>query len=76
MPAGDERIYNAAAKKVMDSRGVPINDLHGVVTSWDGYAEWKTGDNVHFSGAVYRKLAEQVAEKIAKQFKSPGDVAR
>jgi len=75
MPAGDDLIYNAAAKKVMDKHNIAINDLHGVVTSWDGYAEWKTGDNVHFSGAVYRKLAEQVAERIAKQFGTPGEAA-
>ena len=75
-PVGDELIYNAAAATVMKKNNIPINDLHGVVTSWDGYAEWKTGDNVHFSGAVYRKLAEQVAEKIAKQSGNPGGGAK
>ena len=75
-PEGDELIYNAAAEKVMKKNSIPIDDLHSVVTHWGGYAEWKTGDNVHFSGAVYSKLAEQVAEKIAKQFGSPGEAAK
>jgi hypothetical protein len=35
-----------------------------VVTNLDGYAKWKKGDDVHFSGAVYAKLAEQIAKKI------------
>ena len=64
MPEGDELIYNAAAGKVMSANGIPINDLHGVVTGWDGYAEWKKGNDVHFPGAVYAKLAEQIAGKI------------
>ena len=63
-PEGDELIYNAAAAKVMKKHGIPINDLHSVVTKWEGYAEWKGGNDVHFSGAVYSKLAEQISEKI------------
>lgn len=63
-PEGDELIYNAAAAKVMKKHGIPINDLHSVITQWDGYAEWKKGDDVHFSGGVYRMLAEQIAEQI------------
>ncbi|MCP4314362.1 MAG: hypothetical protein GY790_24165 [Bacteroidetes bacterium] len=63
-PEGDELIYNAAAEKVMKKNNIPINDLHSVVTSWDGYAEWREGDDVHFSDAVYSKLAEQIARKV------------
>ncbi|MBT7958369.1 MAG: prolyl oligopeptidase family serine peptidase, partial [Akkermansiaceae bacterium] len=63
-PEGDEIIYNAAAAKVMKANNVPINDLHSLVTSWDGYAEWKKGNDVHFSGGVYAKLAAQIAKKI------------
>lgn len=70
-PKGDDLIYNAAAAKVMEKHGIPINDLHGVVTGWDGYAEWKKGDDVHFSGAVYAKLAEQIAAKIQAELETP-----
>ncbi|MDP6637076.1 MAG: GDSL-type esterase/lipase family protein [Phycisphaerae bacterium] len=69
-PEGDDLIYNAAAEKVMKKNNIPINDLHGVVTKWDGYAEWKKGDNVHFPGAVYSKLARRVAEKISAQLEA------
>jgi len=71
MPEGDELIYNAAAEKVMKKHGIPINDLHGVVTRWDGYDEWKKGNNVHFSGGVYAMLAEQVAKRIQAEFEAP-----
>lgn len=72
-PEGDELIYNAAAARVMQANDIPINDLHGVVTAWDGYAEWKKGNDVHFSGAVYTMLAKQIAEKITEQLDGPGD---
>jgi len=70
MPEGDELIYNAAAEKVMKNSNIPINDLHSVVTNWDGYGEWKKGNNVHFSGAVYSKMAKQVAEQISAQLEA------
>jgi len=63
-PAGDDLVYNAAAEKVMKKRGIPINDLHGVITRWEGYAEWKKGGDVHFGGPVYSMLAKQVADRI------------
>lgn len=71
-PEGDELIYNAAAEKVMKENNIPINDLHSVITKWDGYDKWKQGDNVHFSGDVYSKLAEQIAEVIVEQIETPG----
>ncbi|MBT8045426.1 MAG: SGNH/GDSL hydrolase family protein, partial [Verrucomicrobiae bacterium] len=63
-PEGDELIYNAAAAKVMKQHNIQTNDLHGVVTRWEGYAQWKQGNDVHFPGAVYSKLAQQVAAVI------------
>jgi len=63
-PEDDELIYNAAAAKVMKKHGIPIIDLHRVVTAWDGYAEWKKSNEVHFSGAVYSKLAEKITGVI------------
>ena len=72
-PAGDDLIYNAAAEKVMKKHGIPVNDLHGVITRWDGYAGWKKGNDVHFSGAVYEMLAKQVADKIAGELTMPDE---
>jgi len=65
-PVGDDLAYNAAAAKIMQKHGIPINDLHRVITGWDGYAEWKKGNDVHFSGAVSAMLAEKVADAILK----------
>jgi lysophospholipase L1-like esterase len=65
-PKGDELIYNAAAEKVMKKNNIPINDLHSVVTKWDGYDEWRKGKDVHF-GKVYPKLADQIAKLISEQ---------
>ena len=65
-PAG-EHIGFIKELKVMKEHNIPINDLHSVVTRWDGYAEWKKGDDVHFPGAVYSKLAGKVAAKIADE---------
>lgn len=75
-PAGDDVIYNAAAEKVMKKHGIAVNDLHGVVTRWDGYAQWKEGNDVHFSGAVYAMLAKQVAGKIVEELKIPGELSK
>lgn len=66
-PKGDDLIYNAAAEKVMRKNNIPINDLHSVVMNWDGYDEWRKGNDVHFSSAVYAKLAEQIAKVISEQ---------
>jgi len=69
-PEGEDLIYNAAAEKVMKKNNIPINDLHSVVTHWDGYGKWKNGDNVHFGGAVYSKLAKQIADVISVQLET------
>jgi acyl-CoA thioesterase-1 len=70
-PKGDELVYNAAAEKVMKEHGISINDLHHAVTQWNGYAEWiMQGDDVHFPGAVYSKLAEQISRKFFAQLES------
>jgi hypothetical protein len=54
----------------MKKNNIPINDLHSVVTQWGGYAEWKKGDDVHFPGAVYSQLAEQIAEVISVELEA------
>ncbi len=76
MPVGDDLIYNAAAEKVMKEHDISINDLHSVVTQWDGYAEWKKGDDVHFPATVYWQLAEQIAAVISAQLEPQEDPAR
>jgi lysophospholipase L1-like esterase len=76
MPVGDDLIYNAAAEKVMKKNNIPINDLHGVVTNWDGYAKWEKGNDVHFPGAVYSKLAAKIAAKIADELGIAEDAAK
>ncbi len=55
---------------MMKENSIPINDLHSVVTKWDGYDEWRKGDDVHFSGEVYSKLAKQIAEKMSAQLEA------
>ena len=74
-PEGDELIYNAAAAKVMNKHNIPINDLHSVVTAWNGYAKWKKGNDVHFPGAVYSKLADKIAAKITDELGIAEDAA-
>jgi lysophospholipase L1-like esterase len=66
-PEGDDLVYNAAAEKVMKANDIPINDLHSVVTRWDGYDEWRQGDDVHFGAAVYAMLADHIAEAVSAQ---------
>ena len=68
-PAGDDLIYNAAAEKVMKKHGIPINDLHAVITGWEGYGKWNTGSDVHFNASASSTLAKQVAEKIFEELK-------
>ncbi len=69
-PEGEELIYNAAAEKVMKENNIPINDLHNIITKWDGYAQWKNGNDVHFPGNVYGEIAAQVGEKISAQLEA------
>ncbi len=65
---GDSARYNAVAKKVMDSRGVPTNDLYG-------FALPRLGDiqrprDVHFTKEGSEALAKQVAASILKALQS------
>jgi lysophospholipase L1-like esterase len=59
---GDAAKYNAVAKKVMDKRRVPINDLHAFASP--KLKELQRPGDVHFTDAGYRALAEQVAASI------------
>ncbi len=65
---GDSAKYNAVAKKVMDSRGVPIDDLFA-------FAKPRLKDiqrprDVHFTKEGSEALAKQVAASILKALQS------
>jgi lysophospholipase L1-like esterase len=60
---GDDMRYNAAAARVMEKHGVPINDLNTLTKQFGPELFSKPGD-VHFSGEGYDKIAQQVASAI------------
>lgn len=65
---GDDAKYNAAAQRVMEKHGVAVNDLHALTKEFEPKLFSKPGD-VHFSGAGYGKLAQQVATAIEEAIK-------
>ena len=60
---GDDERYNAAATRVMEKHDVAINDLLQLTQGFDAELFTKPGD-VHYTGAGYQKIAQQVAEAI------------
>jgi len=60
---GDDTRYNAAAARVMEKHGVPINDLNALTRAFGPELFSKPGD-VHYSGTGYGKIAKQVADAI------------
>jgi lysophospholipase L1-like esterase len=60
---GDDVKYNAIASKVMNERGIPINDLHAVSSAFPPTMFVKPGD-VHFKKPGSEMLADKVAESI------------
>jgi acyl-CoA thioesterase-1 len=62
--AKDEVAYNEAAARVMKTEGVAIDDLHAVVAADPSI---QRPQNVHFTDAGYRALAEKVAGEIRVQ---------
>jgi len=70
-PQGDVAVYNAAAKEVMDSLGVPIVDLYSFVIEQCGGDEKYTAcpgfqrqNNVHFEPAGYEAMAKYINSAI------------
>ena len=61
---GDEVKYNAAARRVMEKHGVPINDLHATTQAFPP-AMFAGVGNVHFSAQGSAKLAAQVVAQVA-----------
>jgi len=71
---GDEVMYNAIAKKIMDENGVFINDLHAFAMS--RLSELQRPSNVHFNAKGHAALAEQVAAAILTVLNQPTDRSR
>lgn len=67
---GDEMKYNAAARRVMEKHGVPINDLHATTQSFPP-ALFAGAGNVHFSAEGSAKLAAQVVAQVAAALPTP-----
>jgi lysophospholipase L1-like esterase len=57
----DVRKYNAAARSVMEARGVPINDLNQVIIQANP-ADCILPDGVHMTAPAYQLLANAVVE--------------
>lgn len=65
---GDDVLFNAAARTVMDKHGIRVNDLYAAVLP--RLAELQTPRNVHFNAAGYAFLGRQVAAAIEKALPS------
>lgn len=62
----DVQAYNAAAIKALLPLGVPVHDLHRIVT--DGEADNLLGkDGTHYTSEGYERLAEAVVDCIKRQ---------
>ena len=62
---GDDHKFNAAAKKIMEKHGIPINDLNAFSQTIQQHAA-KPGD-VHFTKTGSKELGKKVAREIKKQ---------
>lgn len=62
--AGDEVAYNAAAARVMQKAGIPVNDLHAAVRL--ELATYQLPRNVHFNDAGSKFLGARVAECLRR----------
>ena len=69
---GDEAIYNATAKKVMEENGVLIDDLVGALG--DRIGKLQKPKNVHFTDEGSKVLADSVAASIRKALQKPAVV--
>lgn len=68
---GDDERYNAAAARVMEKHGIPINDLHALTKEF-GPELFSGPGNVHFTGEGYDKIARQVAAAIEEAIDKRG----
>ncbi len=65
----DVLAYNAVAKKIMNARGIAIDDLYACALP--KVAEIQRPANVHFSSVGSKVLAEQVARTIREALEKP-----
>ena len=63
--AGDDRLYNEVAARVMSEAGVRVNDLHGAVVP--RLEEFQLPRTVHFKTEGSRFLGERAAAAISEQ---------
>ena len=59
--------YNGAAKELMASRGIPINDLHVLV--WNNVDNFLSEDQLHLSDTGQEACAKAVAESVLRLLK-------
>lgn len=64
----DVRRFNEVAAAVMKKAGVPVNDLHAVVTK-GGPEKLLGADGTHYTPAGNERLADAVADAILRQLK-------
>ena len=57
------KVRNQMAAEIMQQRGVPTNDLYGLV---EQHADWQSHDGVHFNAKGKAAQAKQVADCILK----------
>lgn len=55
--------YNDVARELMESRNVPIDDLHALV--WSNVAEFLSEDQLHLSEAGQAACAQAVVESVS-----------
>ena len=69
---GDEILYNAIAKKIMDAHKIPTNNLRAHALLKTPKIQAKEGD-VHFTKKGYAHLAEKVAQELSKALELEDD---
>ena len=57
------RVRNKFAAEIMKERGIPTNDLFGLV---ENKPDWYSGDGTHFNAQGKEAQAKQAAESVAK----------
>lgn len=57
------KVRNQLAAEIVKKRGIPIDDLFGLVSD---HPDWYSGDGTHFNGAGKAAQGKQVAESVLK----------
>ncbi|MCC6124812.1 MAG: family 20 glycosylhydrolase [Pirellulales bacterium] len=67
----DVPAYNAAAKKIMEENGIPLDDLYAFALP--RIEKIQRPDNVHFTASGSKVLAKQVAKTIIEALETSAD---